>query len=128
MYAHRLYSLKAQHMLNKPVVQRELIKEASRRRVETIRSLYQEKVLQGGYDPNKLGEDGLPTEPEDKLIKTYVKGGQEVISLSVFTRPYRATRAEDSFTNKEIDDTYKSFSLGKTEGLFNPKLALENRK
>lgn len=128
MYAHRLYSLKAQHMLNKPVVQRELIKEASRRRVETIRSLYQEKVLPGGYDPNKLGEDGQPTEPEDKLIKTYVKGGQEVISLSVFTRPYRATRAEDSFTNKEIDDNYKNFSLGKTEGLFNPKLALEHRK
>ena len=128
MYAHRLYSLKAQHMLNKPVVQRELIKEASRRRVETIRSLYQEKVLPGGYDPNKLGEDGQPTEPEDKLIKTYVKGGQEVISLSVFTRPYRATRAEDSFTNKEIDDNYMSFSLGKTEGLFNPKLALEHRK
>jgi hypothetical protein len=57
-----------------------------------------------------------------------VKGGQEIMSLSVFTRPYKATRAEDSYTNKEIDDTYKTFSLGKTEGLFNPKVALENRK
>lgn len=70
----------------------------------------------------------MPIEPEDKLIKSYVKGGQEIISLSVFTRPYKASRAEDSFTNKEIDDTYKTFSLGKTEGLFNPKLALEHRK
>lgn len=50
------------------------------------------------------------------------------MSLSVFTRPYKASKAEDSFTNKEIDDTYKTFSLGKTDGLFNPKLALEHRK
>jgi hypothetical protein len=62
------------------------------------------------------------------MIKSYVKGGQEIISLSVFTRPYKASRAEDSFTNKEIDDNYKTFSLGTTEGLFNPKLALEHRK
>ena len=107
------------------------MKEASRRRVETIRNLYQEKVLQGGFNPNKTGEDGNPLppgEPEEKLIKTYVKGGQEIMSLSVFTRPYKATKAEDSYTNKEIDDTYKTFSLGKTEGLFNPQMALENRK
>ena len=54
------------------------MKEASRRRVETIRNLYQEKVLQGGFNPNKTGEDGNPLppgEPEEKLIKTYVKGG-----------------------------------------------------
>ena len=48
--------------------------------------------------------------------------------MSVFSRPYKASRAEDAFTNKEIDDTYKTFSLGKTEGLFNPKMALESRK
>jgi hypothetical protein len=69
-------------------------------------------VLQGGYSPIKLAEDGSqlpPTEPEEKLIKTYVKGGQEIMSLSVFTRPYKASRAEDSYTNKEIDDTYKTF-------------------
>ena len=68
-------------------------------------------------------------EPEDKLIKSYVKGGQEIVSLSVFSRPHRATLAEDSFTNKQmIDDNYKSFALSKTEGLFNPKLQLEHRK
>jgi hypothetical protein len=57
-------------------------------------------VLTGGYNPNKVGEDGLPIEVEDKLISTYVKGGQEVISLSVFTRPHKASLAENSYTNK----------------------------
>lgn len=110
-------------MLNRPYVQQELKKEASRRRIESLRSLYSEKVLTGGYNPNKVGEDGLVIEPEDKLIKSYVKGGQEIVSLSVFSRPHRATLAEDSFTNKQmIDDNYKSFALSKTEGLFNPKL------
>jgi hypothetical protein len=91
IYAHRLFSLKAQHMLNRPQIQSELKKEASRVRIESIRNHYKDQVLTGGYNPKRLNEEGQLIEEEEKLIKNYVKGGQEIISLSAFSRPHKNT-------------------------------------
>jgi hypothetical protein len=46
-YAHKVFSLKAQNMLNDTLAATELKKEASRRRIDTIRK-FQNKLLAGG--------------------------------------------------------------------------------
>jgi hypothetical protein len=65
----------------------------------------------------------------DSLLKLdKMADGNQVISLSLFSRPQRTSVIEQAYTNKEFDDEYRHYSLAASQGLFNPRLVMESRK
>lgn len=110
-------------MLNKPLGfgHSELKKEASRRRIESIRR-FQSIVLKTENKSSALDESMLM----DRPIKPHHMGSiNETMSLSVFNRPRRSTVVEQLFKN--FDDNYKTFKLETNSGVLDSRLALENR-
>jgi hypothetical protein len=100
------------------------MKETSRKKLEAIKKFRADKVIYPS------GTE-LFQEPEtvDSLLKTEkMVDGNNVISLSIFSRPNRASVIENSYTNKEFDDQYKHYSITASQGLFNPRLLMEGRK
>ena len=89
-YAHKVYSIRAQNMLNQPLGEGELKKEASRRLIESIRR-NQSSVLFTGKGLECL-EEGK--ELDNPLMTSFTGSQHEVISLSVFSRPLKPSAAQ----------------------------------
>lgn len=89
-FANRLFSLKAQNMLNTPFGKTQLEKEISRQRIESLRKYHADGVLfesamyysQGDFDYYE------EEQTNEKLFnREKMPDGKSVISLSVFSRP-----------------------------------------
>ena len=94
-----------------------------RRKIESIKKFRADHVIYPS------GTDLQDPESVDSLLKVdRMADRNKVISLSVFSRPQRASVIEQSYTNKEFDDQYKHYSLAASQGLFNPRLLMESRK
>ena len=122
--ANRIFALRAQNMLNQPLGQLELQKETVRRKLESIKKFRADHVVYPS------GTEVIQ-DPEfvDSLLKLdKMADGNQVLSLSLFSRPQRTSIVEQAYTNKQFDDEYKNYSLANTQGLFNPRLVMESRK
>lgn len=112
-------------MLNQPLGQLELQKETVRRKLESIKKFRANHVVYPSG--TELIQD---PESVDSLLKLdKMADGNQVISLSLFSRPQKTSFVEQAYTNKQFDDEYKHYSLSAaSQGLFNPRLVMESRK
>jgi hypothetical protein len=100
--ANRIFASRAQNMLNQPLGQLELQKETVRRKLESIKKFRANHVVYPSG--TELIQD---PESVDSLLKLdKMADGNQVISLSLFSRPQKTSFAEQSYTNKQFDDEY----------------------